>query len=284
MSIARLTCITTLAIIAFAGNSLLCRIALAEKNIDPASFTSIRILSGTAILIALLTLRQKPFSLKGNWPSALALLTYAAAFSFAYTHLTAATGALILFGSVQATMIGYGLWSGERLNRPQILGITIAISGLLALLLPGLQTPPLASALLMLSSGIAWGIYSLRGRNLGDPTSDTAGNFARATPIALALSLIFIPQAHLTPSGTAYAIASGALASGLGYALWYLALPHLRAATAATAQLCVPALAAIGGVAFLSESISTKLALTSIAILGGVAIFMTAKPQNPPPP
>lgn len=271
--------ITVVAIAAFAGNSVLCRVALTGGEIDAASFTVVRILSGALMLLGLIALRTRSFTLGGNWWSALALFAYAAGFSFAYVSLSAATGALLLFGAVQVTMIGYGIWSGERLNFRQFVGVIVAVVGLFGLLLPGVQAPPLLAAVLMLGAGVAWGIYSLRGRGVGDPTLNTAGNFGRAVPMALALSVVFIGEVHVKVSGVGYAVASGALASGLGYAVWYMALPQLRASTAATVQLCVPVLAAIGGVVFLAESVTSRLIFASIAILGGVAFFIVSKPR-----
>ena len=272
----RLFFITLLVMVAFAGNSLLCRVALAASEIDAASFTLIRLLSGAAILIALIGYKKKFRSVGGNWVSAFALFTYAAGFSFAYISLSAATGALVLFGAVQATMIGFGIWSGERLNGRQIAGVLFAVAGLVSLLLPGIQAPPLLGAILMLGAGVAWGVYSLRGRGLGDPTHETAGNFIRAVPMAAILSVLFYSSADIETLGVVYAVASGAFASGLGYAIWYIALPHLRATTAATVQLSVPALAAGGGVMFLAEPITLRLAISSVAILGGVAIFIVS--------
>ncbi len=273
----RLFFISLLAMIAFAGNSLLCRVALAAGEIDAASFTTIRLLSGAAVLVALLGYQHKPRSVGGSWLSAFALFAYAAGFSFAYLNLSAATGALLLFGAVQATMIGVGIWSGERLNGRQILGVLFAVGGLVALLLPGVKAPPLSGALLMLGAGVAWGVYSLRGRGLSDPTHETAGNFVRAVPMAAVLSALFYSSVDIEILGVIYAVASGALASGLGYAIWYMALPHLRATTAATIQLSVPALAAAGGVIFLSEPVTLRLAISSVAILGGVGLFIASK-------
>ncbi|WP_024459522.1 DMT family transporter [Marinimicrobium sp. LS-A18] len=273
----RLFFISLLAMVAFAGNSLLCRVALAAGEIDAASFTTVRLVSGAAILAALVSYRRKPRAFGGSWLSAFALFAYAAGFSFAYLDLSAATGALVLFGAVQATMIGVGVWSGERLNGRQILGVLAAVAGLAALLLPGVEAPPLSGALLMLGAGVAWGVYSLRGRGLGDPTHETAGNFIRAVPMAVVLSVLFYSSAEIAPVGVLYAVASGALASGLGYAIWYMALPHLRATTAATIQLSVPALAAVGGVIVLSEPVTLRLAVCSIAILGGVGLFIASK-------
>ena len=210
----------------------------------------------------------------GNWLSAAALFAYAAGFSFAYVSLPASAGALLLFGAVQATMISYGIWKGECLHRLQLVGLVFAFGGLVGLLLPGLTAPPLAGSLLMLGAGVAWGIYSLRGKGSGDPTRVTAGNFLRAVPLAAALSLITSNGATLDNAGVGYAVASGALASGLGYAIWYSVLPALKATNAATVQLSVPVIAALGGILFLGEAITLRLVLASIAILGGIALVI----------
>ena len=277
MSPVRLVVLTSLTMMAFAGNSLLCRMALAETTIDAASFTTIRIASG-ALTLALLVLASGGLrSMGGNWLSALALFAYAGGFSFAYTSLSAATGALLLFGAVQCTMISYGLFCGERLNLPQSMGVLVALGGLVGLLLPGLSAPPLVGAALMILAGVAWGVYSLRGRGASDALKETAGNFARAIPFALAVSVLGLEGLEFDPSGVGLAILSGAVTSGLGYAIWYTVLPSLSAATAATVQLSVPVLAALGGVAFLSEPITLRLALASVAILGGVAVFIRSK-------
>lgn len=277
MSILRLVIMTSITMIAFAGNSLLCRVALTTTSIDAASFTTIRILSGAITLYLLILLERRTLSVGGNWLSAIALFGYAFGFSFAYLDLSAATGALLLFGAVQSTMIGYGLMKSERLNLMQTMGVIIAIAGLVGLLLPGLSTPPMISAMLMLGSGVSWGIYSLRGRGVSDATRETAGNFVRAIPFALLASMVSLQSMQIDLSGAAYAIASGALASGLGYAIWYAILPAMKATSAATVQLTVPALAAVGGVVFLSESVTLRLGLASAAILGGVAIYILSK-------
>ncbi len=274
MMSARTVGLTTLAMIAFAGNSLLCRIALKDTAIDAASFTAIRLASGAITLWLLARAGRAARSGAGNWLSAAALFGYAAAFSFAYLTLSAGTGALLLFGAVQATMIGHGMWSGERLRPIQLAGLALALGGLVGLVLPGLSAPPLIGSLLMIAAGIAWGIYSLRGRGAGDPIRVTAGNFLRAVPITLALSLAMHGGASLDPRGAAYAVASGALASGIGYAIWYSALPRLKATSAATVQLSVPVLAALGGIAFLGEAVSLRLVLASAAILGGIALVI----------
>ena len=279
MSPERVFALTLLAVIAFAGNSLLCRLALKQTGIDAASFTFIRIVSGAVVLWLIVRLRGGTRSAPGNWSSALALFAYAACFSFAYARLSAATGALLLFGAVQATMIGYGLWGGERLRPWQVAGLLCAFAGLIGLLLPGLSAPPLDGAVLMLGSGIAWGIYSLRGKGVGDPIGVTAGNFLRAVPLAAGLSIAMLPWASLDSAGFWYAILSGALTSGVGYVIWYAALRGLNATTAATVQLSVPVIAAAGGIMLLGESITPRLLIASAAILGGVALVILTKPR-----
>lgn len=262
---------------AFAGNSLLCRAALRDTPIDAATFTSVRLLSGALVLWLLLRLRHAPVLSGGNWGSAFALFLYAAAFSYAYITLPASSGALLLFGAVQITMIGYGLWLGERLSSSQTAGVVIAIVGLLVLLLPGATTPPLLGGVLMLSSGVAWGIYSLRGRGAEDPVAATAGNFIRTLPMTLLLSLVTLGASSPDSGGILYAILSGALASGAGYTVWYTALRGLTAATAATVQLSVPVITGIGGILFLAETPSARLLLASLAILGGIALVAGRK-------
>lgn len=280
MSAARIIVLTTLAMLAFAGNSLLCRLALQDTAIDAASFTSIRLVSGAMVLCLIVAVRRNLPAGKGNWPSALALFAYAAGFSFAYISLPAATGALLLFGAVQATMIGFGLYAGERLQSAQWLGLVLALAGLVGLLLPGLSAPPLAGSLLMLGAGVAWGIYSLRGKGAGDPTRVTSGNFLRSVPLALVMSLLLPDQAVFDSAGFWYAVASGALASGMGYAIWYRVLPALKATNAATLQLSVPVIAAVGGVLLLGEPITPRLLLASVAILGGIALVILGKERR----
>jgi drug/metabolite transporter (DMT)-like permease len=266
---ARVLWLTALAMGAFAGNSLLCRQALQHTAIDPASFTAVRLISGAAVLWALVRWRGQRSA--GDWASATALFVYAAAFSFAYLSLSAGTGALLLFGAVQATMLGWGLWRGQRLGRGQVAGLVLAMGGLTALLLPGVSAPPVTGALLMLTAGAAWGVYSLRGRGAGDPTAVTAGNFMRAGALALVLGLAGLPWARIDPMGLVWALCSGALTSGLGYAVWYAALKGLHPTSSASVQLSVPVLTALGGMALLSEPVTLRLALCSLAILGGIA-------------
>lgn len=281
MPYTRIIALTLLAMIAFAGNSLLCRIALKATTIDAASFTTIRLLSGALMLWLVVRIRRTHADAdvpgSGSWLSALALFGYAAGFSYAYVSLSAATGALLLFGAVQATMIGYGIWVGERLGRQQLVGLLLAGAGVVGLMLPGLTAPPLPGAALMVAAGVAWGIYSIRGKRAGDPTQVTAGNFIRAVPVALVLSALMWQYSVVDAAGMGYALASGALASGIGYAIWYTALPLLKATNAATVQLSVPVIAALGGVLFLGEAITPRLLLASVAILGGIALVILGK-------
>lgn len=260
--------------LAFAGNSLLCRAALRHTPIDAASFTLARIASGALALSLIVQLRSRSLPKAGNWGSAVALFAYAALFSLAYLSLAAGTGALLLFGAVQATMILGGMLKGERLRFWQTMGLTLALGGLVALVLPGISAPPLTGAILMLTAGMAWGIYSLRGRSAGDPVRATAGNFLRAVPLAIAFSLITLSRARFGQLGLIYAIVSGAITSGIGYAIWYAALPALSATGAATVQLSVPVLAAAGGILLLGESLTLRLLGASIAVLGGITLVL----------
>ena len=223
--------LTGLAMAAFTANSVLCRLALSHAAIDPATFTLVRLASGACVLCLILSLRRKPEQPGGSWPASVALFAYAAAFSFAYVALPAATGSLLLFGAVQTTMVGYGQVRGERLSALQWIGLTIAVVGLAALVAPGALAPSATGgACLMLTAGVAWGAYSLLGRGIADPLSATAGNFVRSLPIAIGLSLYaLLSGTDLTAIGLALAILSGAVASGLGYTIWYAALPGLTA-------------------------------------------------------
>lgn len=277
---ARIFILTSLAIIAFAGNSLLCRLALKTTAIDAASFTTIRLISGAIVLWLIVQVKAKGQHGKGSWLSALALFVYAAGFSFAYRYVSAATGALLLFGAVQATMISHGFGKGERFDKYQWLGLSIAIAGFVGLLLPGLAAPPLEGCLLMLAAGIAWGIYSLRGKTDGNPLQTTSGNFLRAVPMALVCSLWLVDRMQLDYSGIGFALCSGALTSGIGYVIWYAALPHLKTTTAATVQLAVPLITAVGGVVLLKEPATLRIVLASAAILGGIALVISVKRQQ----
>src|SRR5207302_1305139 len=260
--------------IAFASNSLLCRAALKQTSIDAATFTFIRIFSGAAALWLIMKMQRTAWKDAGNWLSAAALFVYAAAFSFAYNTLSAGMGALLLFGAVQATMILWGWRKGERLRAIQFVGLVVAVTGLVALLLPGLSAPPLSGSILMLGAGVAWGIYSLRGKMEKNPVNSTAGNFLRAVPLAAIVTVILLPWARLDRAGIGYAVISGAIASGLGYVIWYTALSGLKAASAATVQLSVPVLAATGGILLLGEPITFCYFMASFAVLGGIALII----------
>lgn len=271
--------LTALAMIAFASNSLLNRLALGQAAIDPTSYTTIRLASGAAMLFLLASLQRKQNApiLRGSWISAAFLFLYAITFSFAYLSLSTGSGALILFGSVQVTMIIVALRSGERPNSMEWIGLFLALSGLVYLVLPGLTAPsPLGSGL-MAVSGIAWGFYTLRGRGSGNPLGDTAGNFVYSVPMVLIVLLVSIGNISVSSSGAMYAVFSGALASGVGYVIWYAALRGLTATRAATVQLSVPVIAAWSGVVFLAEDVSARLVIAGMLILGGIALAVTSR-------
>jgi drug/metabolite transporter (DMT)-like permease len=263
---------------AFATNSILCRMALGAHAVDPASFTALRLSSG-AVTLAMLTLVLRGYHTlaSGSWLSGFQLFLYAVGFSFAYLSLSAGTGSLILFGSVQATMIVSGLRRGERPHPLQWAGLAIALAGLIYLVFPGIAAPSHVGSLLMALAGIAWGLYSLRGRGAKDPVGQTTGNFIRAVPFALVIWLVGLHGLHAGPRGILLAILSGSLASGIGYVLWYSALRGLSSTRAATVQLSVPVIAAFGGVIFLSEVVTLRLVIASVLILGGVAVTVIAK-------
>lgn len=280
---ARVVALTAAALLAFASNSILCRLALSRAEIDPATFTTIRLLSG-AVALGMLAAIRGPHGRTsgGNWASAAALAVYAVAFSYAYVSLEAGTGALLLFGAVQTTMILAALFGGEYTSWQEWAGLAAALAGLIYLVLPGLAAPPPLGAALMVAAGAAWGIYSLRGRRSVAPVLATAGNFARGAPLALAVSAgaaLSGARPTATAIGIALALASGVLASGFGYVLWYAALQHLTAVRAATVQLVVPVLGAVGGILLLGESLSPRLAIAAVFILGGVGVAV--RPRRP---
>ena len=264
--------------IAFAANSVLARLALADGAMDALSYTGIRILAGAVILFLLVRWRTRQtgagFSLAGHWLQAGALLGYALGFSLAYGWLGAATGALILFGAVQVTMFGLGIWRGERPSAWQWTGTALAVAGLAWLLSPGATAPPLLPALVMAASGATWGSYTLLGRGSRQPALDTRDNFVRSLPFALVLGLVFIGQQQLSAQGLALAVVSGAITSALGYIVWYSVLPRLSRIRASTVQLSVPVLTALSGVALLGESITLRLALAGAITLGGIALTL----------
>jgi drug/metabolite transporter (DMT)-like permease len=269
------------ALVAFAANSVLARLALRGGGIDAASYSTIRLASG-AVVLSLLVWRRgtaRPLA-AGSWIGALFLFLYAAPFSYAYLSLATGTGALILFAAVQVTMILVGIRGGERPQPREWLGLVLALAGLVWLVLPGIGAPAPLGAALMAIAGISWGFYSLRGRRSGAPLADTTGNFLRATPLALCLTALTLASATMTPTGVLFAVLSGGLASGVGYAIWYAALPGLTATRAATIQLAVPVLAAVAGVILLAEPLSVRLVSAAAAILGGVGLAVSARARR----
>lgn len=279
----RMVVLACMAMLAFAGNSLLCRIALKQTSIDPASFTTIRLLSGAAVLILIAgiikpTSKSKSNS-EGDWKSAFALFTYMVTFSFAFVSTTASVGSLILFGAVQTTMIVYTISKGQRLSNIQLLGLAFAYIGLVMLFLPDLAKENvtdanIVGAVLMMLSGIAWGAYSLMGQTALSPVMITRNNFMRATLFALMVSVVMFQQINLDLDGVYLAITSGAVTSGVGYVIWYYALNDLTISTAAVIQLSVPVIAAIGGFLMLDESITLVFLLSSAMIIGGTALVI----------
>jgi drug/metabolite transporter (DMT)-like permease len=270
---------TSFALVCFAFNSILCRLALKTDEIDAASFTSIRLVSGAVILSIIFTFfgTKESEKKRGNWFSAFFLFAYAVCFSFAYVNLTTATGALILFGSVQMTMIIFALFKGERPRILEWVGLIFAFGGLIYLVFPGLTAPPVFSSLLMMFAGIAWGFYTLRGKGSVNPLADTTGNFVRSVPMILIVSVPFLAQIHLSAKGVLFAVLSGAIASGLGYSVWYAALKFHTATRAAILQLSVPVIAAIGGILFLSEEIGVRLLIAAVLILGGIGLTVKSE-------
>ena len=276
---------TAFALVAFAANSLLCRMALGGQLIDPVSFTMIRLVSGALALILIMQWfgeSNNAHEVKGSWGSGFALFVYAMAFSLAYVSLSAGMGALILFGSVQMTMISFALKSGEKLVLVQWIGLFAAIGGLLYLVMPGITAPDPLGALLMCISGIAWGVYSIRGKGITTPVVMTAWNFTRSAPMAIFALIIALSSVHIQLFGGLLALVSGVITSGMGYVFWYKALRSLTTTQASTVQLTVPVIAAFGGVAMLSEQVSLRLILGSAMILGGVflAIIKVQKNRN----
>lgn len=268
-----------LALLAFAANSVLCRVALREAAVDPATFTTIRVIAGAVTLMLVMRWTRRDSLRTGSWVSAGMLSLYAVPFSFAYVSLTTGTGALILFGAVQTTMLAAALRSGERPRAGEWAGLAVALAGMVYLVLPGLAAPPLLAAALMALAGFSWGIYSLRGRSTADPLADTTINFVRSVPFVVVVSLVTLTRFHAELRGTLLAVLSGAVTSGLGYVAWYSALRGLTATRAALVQLAVPILTAAGGVVLLSEAISARLVFAAIMVLGGIALAVLARRQ-----
>jgi drug/metabolite transporter (DMT)-like permease len=270
---------TSLALIAFAANSVLCRLALGEKTIDASSFTTIRLLSGAIVLLLItgISSNKSKATTKGSWSASLMLFLYAITFSFAYITLDTGTGALILFGSVQITMILLSLISGNRLHIIEWTGITISFAGFVYLILPGVSTPSTTGFLLMTTAGIAWGIYTLKGRGSNNPLTDTAYNFFRTIPLVIILAIVTMQNAQYSFEGIVLAVLSGGIASGIGYAIWYVALGGLSSTQAAVVQLLVPVIAAFGGVIFVSEVVTLRLTISATMILGGILMVVLGR-------
>jgi drug/metabolite transporter (DMT)-like permease len=270
---------TLMALIAFAANSVLCRMALGSVSIDASSFTLVRLVSGALILSLILRITNNKIRThsKGSWFSGLMLFTYAITFAFAYTTLDTATGALILFGAVQITIILLSVISGDRLNMSEWIGVTIALSGFFYLVIPGVTTPSAVGFALMTIAGIAWGIYTLNGRSSQSPIMDTTYNFLRSVPLIIIVTGFTIKNIHYSSEGLILAGLSGGIASGIGYAIWYNALRGLSAAQAAVVQLLVPVIAAFGGVIFISEVITLRLILAAVMILGGILLVVLGR-------
>lgn len=278
-SLAKTTILTGLALIAFAANSVLCRLALGNEAIDAASFTVIRLLSGAIVLFLIIRFTQKntELSTNGSWIASLMLFLYAITFSYAYISLDTGTGALILFGSVQITMILLSLISGTRLHYTEWAGVIIAFTGFVYLILPGVTTPSTVGFLLMAAAGVAWGIYTLKGRGSQNPLMDTAYNFFRTIPLVILLTIITISHANYSSEGVLLALLSGGITSGIGYTIWYIALGGLSATQAAVLQLLVPVIAALGGVIFVSETITVRLTISAAMVIGGILMVVLGK-------
>jgi drug/metabolite transporter (DMT)-like permease len=274
--------LTIMALVAFAANSVLCRLALGAGAIDAASFTGVRLLSGSLILMAILWISdsRNTSASRGSWPASLALFLYAIAFSYAYITLDTGTGALILFGAVQITMILLSILSGNRLHATEWIGVGIAFAGFVYLVLPGVSAPSLIGFLLMSVAGIAWGIYTLKGRGSSDPLADTSYNFLRTTPMVLMLAILVLPEAQFSTEGILLAVVSGAITSGIGYTIWYAALGGISTTQAAVVQLSVPVLAALGGVVFSGETITWRMTSSGALILGGILLVVLGRDKT----
>jgi drug/metabolite transporter (DMT)-like permease len=279
--------LTVLALIAFAANSVLCRLALGGEAIDASSFTAIRLLSGAITLFIILSIKgsikesnkrgNKGASSKGSWTASFALFIYAIAFSYAYLSVDTGTGALILFGSVQITMIMLSLIAGTRLHLIEWSGVMLAFSGFIYLILPNITTPSMNGFILMTVSGISWGIYTLKGRGSKNPLMDTSYNFLRTIPLVAILVVLTLHYMHYSVEGVILALVSGAITSGVGYTIWYIALGGLSSTQAAVIQLSVPVIAAIGGVLFVSEEITMRLIVSATVVLTGILMVILGK-------
>ncbi len=277
---------TTVVLVAFAANSIFARLALGSGESDALGYTGVRLLSGAIVLFVLMAWRQRRLSLalarSGSWTGTIGLGGYALLFSLAYVILETGTGAVVLFASVQFGLLGWAVAAGDRPGLLEWAGIAIAFAALVVLVSPGIAAPAPLGVLLMVGAGLSWCLFTVEGRRSHAPLSDTAGNFIRLVPIACALILVAWVIQPPQPMGVVWAVASGALASGLGYALWYLVLPRLAPSTPAFVQLTVPAIAAAGGVVFLGEQVTVRLVVASLGILGGVGLTLWASNRRRP--
>jgi len=271
--------LTGLALIAFAANSVLCRLALKNEAIDPSSFTVIRLLSGAFVLLIILgiTRNTSRLSSTGSWTASVMLFLYAVTFSYAYVSLDTATGALILFGSVQITMILRSLISGSRLHITEWTGVVISFAGFIYLILPGISTPSIIGFILMTIAGIAWGIYTWKGLGSKSPLMDTTYNFLRTIPFVALLAIVTMNNINYSAEGIILALLAGGVTSGIGYTIWYVALDGLSSTQAAVLQLSVPVIAAFGGVIFVSETITYRLIISTAMVLGGILMVVLGK-------
>jgi len=275
-SILKISLLTVFALIAFAANSVLCRLALGSGTIDAASFTGIRLFSGAIALLIILSIKRsnKGLSSKGSWAASLALFLYAITFSYAYLLVDTGTGALILFGSVQISMIFLSLISGTRLHISEWSGVMVAFCGFVYLIVPSITTPSINGFVLMTISGISWGVYTLIGRSSKNPLMDTTFNFIRTIPLVVLLAILTMQNSSYSSEGIVLALLSGAITSGLGYTIWYIVLKDLSSTQAAVIQLSVPVIAAIGGVVFVSEVITSRLVISTVIVLGGILMVL----------
>jgi drug/metabolite transporter (DMT)-like permease len=272
--------LTAAALVAFSGNSILARLALASGRIDPATFSTVRLVSGAAVLLLVSRLKSPAAAVGGSWSSALLLFVYAVPFAFAYVSLGLGTGALILFGAVQVTMMLAAISAGVRPHARQWIGLALALVGLVYLVSPGLSAPDVWGSAAMTIAGVAWGLYSVRGRRSTRPLAETTGNFVRAVPMTLLVSAVAFAAFTTDARGVLLAAASGGITSGLGYVVWYAALAGLGAVRAAVVQIATPVVTAVAGVILLGEDVSTRLAGAALLIVGGIALAMTRREQR----
>jgi drug/metabolite transporter (DMT)-like permease len=267
----------TIAMLAFAANSVLCRLALTDQYIDPMSFSLIRVCSGAAVLLLLYLFSTEKAKIEWNVKNGFFLALYIVAFSLAYLHIDAGVGALLLFGTVQLSMVGYGLWHGEKINIRRGTGLGIAILGIFILLLPGAAAPNPVYAAIMVLSGIGWALYSIVGKNMQNPLASSLANFVLAIPFVLLVYAAFYTKSFVQPQGILLAVISGGLASSGAYVLWYAIVKQIDRVTASSVQLSVPCLAILGGILFIGEALSWRIIIATVIVLAGIALVVLDK-------